>query len=70
MPGASADRNWAAWFLAATLIVLLTHSAAVLPHEFAHSIMARLLGMKAAGPAGAGIRPSPIRTRRRMPADP
>jgi hypothetical protein len=35
------------WLLAATpLVVLLTHYAAVLPHEFAHSIVAWLVGIK------------------------
>jgi hypothetical protein len=35
------------WLLAATpIMVILAHYAAVLPHEFAHSIMAWLLGIK------------------------
>lgn len=35
------------WLLAATpIVVLLAHYAAVIPHEFAHSIMAWLLGIK------------------------
>jgi hypothetical protein len=35
------------WLLAATpVMVLLAHYAAVLPHEFSHSIMAWLLGIK------------------------
>ena len=36
-----------AWLLAATpIVLLLTHYAAVLPHEFAHSIVAWLVGIK------------------------
>jgi hypothetical protein len=35
------------WLLAATpAIVMLTHYAAVLPHEFGHSFMARITGVK------------------------
>lgn len=35
------------WLIAATpLVVLLTHYAAVLPHEFSHSIVAWILGIK------------------------
>src|SRR5919112_441433 len=35
------------WLLAATpVMVLLAHYAAVIPHEFAHSIMAWILGIK------------------------
>ena len=41
-----ADRR-TAWLLAATpLVLLLTHYAAVLPHEFAHSVVAWLVGIK------------------------
>lgn len=37
-----------AWLLAATpVVLLLTHYAAVLPHEFMHSIVAWILGIKA-----------------------
>lgn len=37
----------AVWLLAATpLVLLLTHDAAVLPHEFSHSVAAWLLGLK------------------------
>ncbi len=40
------DRT-AVWLLAATpLVLLVTHYVAVIPHEFAHSIMAWLLGIK------------------------
>ncbi|MBJ8344752.1 hypothetical protein [Antrihabitans sp. YC2-6] len=36
-----------AWLLAATpIVLLLTHYAAVLPHEFAHSVVAWLVGIK------------------------
>ncbi len=46
--GASpAARHRAAGLLAATpLVLLLTHYAAVLPHEFAHSVVAWILGIK------------------------
>ncbi|MFB2598975.1 hypothetical protein ACEXQE_14385 [Herbiconiux sp. P17] len=44
--GTHRTRMW--WLVAATpLMVLLTHYAAVIPHEFAHSIMAWLTGIKA-----------------------
>ena len=44
----SATRTRTAWLLAATpVVLLLTHYAAVLPHEFMHSIVAWLLGIKA-----------------------
>lgn len=44
----SATRTRTAWLLASTpVVLLLTHYAAVLPHEFMHSIVAWLLGIKA-----------------------
>lgn len=40
-------RSWAGWLLAVTpIVLLLTHALAVLPHEFAHSIVAWLFGLK------------------------
>ncbi|CAA9292544.1 MAG: hypothetical protein AVDCRST_MAG93-4012 [uncultured Chloroflexia bacterium] len=47
----SATRNEtvtrATWLLAATpLVLLLTHAAAYLPHEFSHSVVAWLVGIK------------------------
>ncbi|HET7092545.1 MAG TPA: hypothetical protein VFI22_03680, partial [Thermomicrobiales bacterium] len=47
MTDAAAARARTTWLLAATpIVLLLTHYAAVLPHEFAHSILAWLLGIK------------------------
>ena len=34
------------WLLATPLVILLTHFAAVLPHEFAHSVVAWVLGVE------------------------
>jgi hypothetical protein len=46
-PPSGSLRRPVAWLLAATpVMVLLAHYAAVLPHEFAHSIMAWLVGIK------------------------
>lgn len=43
----SVSRARVGWLLAATpVMALLAHYAAVIPHEFAHSIMAWLLGIK------------------------
>src|SRR6516165_7582866 len=48
MPIASGTRTPTAWLLASTpVVLLLTHYAAVLPHELMHSIVAWLLGIKA-----------------------
>lgn len=45
--GSSSPSPRVGWLLAATpVMVLLAHYAAVLPHEFSHSIMAWLLGIK------------------------
>jgi hypothetical protein len=34
------------WLLVATPLLLITHAAAVLPHEFTHSVVAWILGLK------------------------
>lgn len=47
MRGTAQARKQVTWLLAATpLVLLLTHAAAYLPHEFAHSIVAWLVGIK------------------------
>lgn len=47
MQGTTQTHTRTTWLLAATpLVVLLTHYAAVLPHEFSHSIVAWLVGIK------------------------
>jgi hypothetical protein len=47
MQDASSARARAAWLLASTpIVLLLTHYAAVLPHEFMHSFVAWILGIK------------------------
>lgn len=47
MADAIASPSRTKWLLAATpILLLLTHYAAVLPHEFAHSLVAWLVGIK------------------------
>ena len=47
MVTSTSARPRVSWLLAATpIMVILAHYAAVLPHEFAHSIMAWILGIK------------------------
>jgi hypothetical protein len=46
-PDSSLSPSQVTWLIGLTpLILLLTHYAAVLPHEFAHSIVAWILGLK------------------------